>query len=157
MKTSSVSELKQELLNTPPKQLIDLCLQLARYKKENKELLSYLLFECYDADGYIKKVRAEIDEHFVTLDKTNLYFAKKGLRKILRITTKYIRYTGSKQAEAALLIYFCSALKESGIVLHKSAALTNLYDQQIKKIKKVIATMHEDLQYDYLQEMEKLV
>ncbi len=157
MKTSSLNEIKQELLNTPAAQLIDLCLHLARHKKENKELLGYLLLESYDVDGYIKKVKVEIDEQFAALDKLNLYFTKKGLRKILRIITKFIRYTGSKQCEAELLIYFCSVLKESGIALHRSAALTNLYSQQIKKIKKVIATMHEDLQYDYLQAIAKLV
>ncbi|MEP7319794.1 MAG: hypothetical protein ABI921_13660 [Panacibacter sp.] len=156
MKTSSASEIKQELINTPPKQLIELCLQLAKYKKENKELLTYLLFESHDIEAYINNVKADIDEQFENVNKTNLYFAKKSLRKILRVTSKYIRHTGSKQAEAELLIYFCNALKNSGITLRKSAALTNLYNQQIKKINKAIDTMHEDLQHDYLKEIKKL-
>ena len=100
--------------------------------------------------------KADIDEQFENVNKTNLYFAKKSLRKILRVTSKYIRHTGSKQAEAELLIYFCNALKNSGITLRKSAALTNLYNQQIKKINKAIDTMHEDLQHDYLKEIKKL-
>lgn len=155
MKTSSVSEIKQELLNTPQKQLIELCLQLAKYKKENKELLSYLLFESSDLETYIKNVKADIDEQFENINKDNLYFAKKSLRKILRVTLKYIRHTSSKQAEVELLIYFCNALKNSGIAMRKSTALTNLYNQQIKKIHKAIDTMHEDLQYDYLRELQK--
>ena len=156
MKTSSISEIKQELINTPANQLIELCLQLAKYKKENKELLTYLLFESYDQEAYIKNVKADIDEQFENVNKQNLYFAKKSLRKILRVTSKYIRHTGSKQAEAELLIYFCGALKQSGIAIHKSTALKNLYQQQLKKINKAVATMHEDLQYDYLKELEKL-
>jgi len=155
MKTSSVSEIKQELLNTPQKQLIELCLQLAKYKKENKELLSYLLFESHNLEAYIKNVKADIDEQFENINKDNLYFAKKSLRKILRVTLKYIRHTSSKQAEVELLIYFCNALKNSGIAMRKSTALTNLYNQQIKKIHKVIDTMHEDLQHDYLRELQK--
>lgn len=156
MKTASVSDIKQELINTPQKQLMELCLQLVKYKKENKELLSYLLFESYDEKGYIEKVKGGILEQFETINKTNLYLAKKSLRKILRIAAKHIKYTGSKQAEAELLIYFCITLKRSGVYIHKSNALTNLYNQQLKKINKVIETMHEDLQYDYLKELEKL-
>ena len=43
MKAVSVKELSQELLNRSPKELRDLCLRLSRFKKENKELLTYLL------------------------------------------------------------------------------------------------------------------
>ena len=157
MKASSISEIKQELINIPAGELVDLCLKLAKYKKENKELLSYLLFESYDEQAYIKNVKADIDEQFEDVNKSNLYFAKKTLRKILRTTNKYIKHTGSKQAEAELLIYFCTVLKQSGIPLHKSTALKNLYGNQVKKISKVIASLHEDLQYDYLKEVEKLM
>ncbi len=157
MKASSISEIKQELTNIPAGELVDLCLKLAKYKKENKELLSYLLFESYDEQAYIKNVKADIDEQFEDVNKSNLYFAKKTLRKILRIINKYIKHTSSKQAETELLIYFCAALKQSGIPLHKSTALKNLYENQVKKIRKVIASLHEDLQYDYLKKVEKLM
>jgi len=156
MKTATVSELKHEIANIPHAELAELCLRLIKYKKENKELLTYLLFESHDLQTYIQNVKADIDEQFVTVNKHNVYFAKKSLRKILRTTAKYIKYTASKQAEAELLIYFCIVLKQSGIALHKSAALTNLYQQQLKKINTAVATMHEDLQYDYLKEIEKL-
>jgi len=43
------------------------------------------------------------------------------------------------------------SLKKSGIPFMKSTALANLHKQQIKKIHAALATMHEDLQYDYLQ------
>ena len=48
MKTVSLSELKRALQNVPLGDLPDLCLRLAKYKKENKELLTYLLFEADD-------------------------------------------------------------------------------------------------------------
>ena len=45
MKAATINELKQELQNIPPAKVTELCLRLARFKKENKELLTYLLFE----------------------------------------------------------------------------------------------------------------
>jgi len=40
---------------------------------------------------------------------------------------------------------------------HKSTALTNLYNAQLKKIRAAIDTMHEDLQHDYQRSVERLV
>ena len=156
MKAASISEIKIELNNLPASQLAALCLQLAKYKKDNKELLSYLLFEETDMPAYIESVKKEMDAQFAQINISHLYFAKKSLRKILRITGKHIRYTGSKQAEAELLIYFCRQLRNSGIHFETSAVLTNLYQAQLKKINAAIAGFHEDLQYDYLKEIKKL-
>lgn len=157
MKTATVHEIKQELLASPDKVLVDLCLRLSKFKKENKELLTYLLFEAHNEEGYINEVNTLIDDEFSGLDKsTNLYFAKKTIRKILRIANKHIRYTGSKQAEVAVLIHFCATLKNHGIAFAKSTALKNLYDQQIKKIKISLSTLHEDLQYDFQRELNLL-
>jgi len=156
MKAASISDIKQELNNIEPAKLLELCLRLAKYKKDNKELLNYLLFEAYDEHGYVQNVKTEISEAFKEINQSNLYFAKKSLRKILRNTAKHIRYTASKQAEVELLLHFCDTLKHSGIPIKNSAALVNLYHFQLKKIAKIIATMHEDLQYDYLKELDKL-
>jgi hypothetical protein len=156
MKTATVNELKRELVNIPPAQLTELCLRLVKFKKENKELLTYLLFEAADEQGYVISVKKEMDDQFLTINQSNLYFAKKTIRKILRITNKHIRYTGSRQVEVELLIHFCSILKQSGIPFHRSAALDNLYKSQIKKIKTAMETMHEDLQYDYVRELRLL-
>jgi hypothetical protein len=157
MKAASISEIKNELGNLAPARLAELCLQLAKYKKDNKELLSYLLFEENDMVGYIENVKKEIDKQFTEINASHLYFAKKTLRKILRIAGKHIRYTGTKQAEAELLIYFCIKMKNSGIEFKNSLVLMNLYQAQIKKINTAIAGFHEDLQYDYLKEIKKLI
>ena len=45
MQTTSLSELKKELSIMPKDKLVDVCTKLIRFKKENKELLHYLLFE----------------------------------------------------------------------------------------------------------------
>ena len=156
MKASTINELKHELANIPSTQLMELCLRLARFKKENKELLTYLLFEAHDEHSYIKNVKQEIDEQFTNINDSNLYFAKKTIRKILRITNKYIRYSGSKTVEIELLIHFCSTLNESKIAYQRSTALNNLYNAQLKKIATAIKSLHEDLQYDYLKELKQL-
>lgn len=157
MKAASVNELKEELKQLPANKLVDICLRLAKYKKENKELLNYLLLESDDEEGYINAVKNDITEEFSAVNSSNLYFAKKTIRKILRIANKHIRYIGTKQAEAELLIYFCTVLKDSGIAFSKSTALNNLYHAQIKKAAKAVDTMHEDLQYDFKKELAKLV
>jgi hypothetical protein len=156
MKSASIQEIKQELKSLPPSRLAELCLRLAKFKKDNKELLTYLLFESEDEAAYIANVKKEIDEGFTELPKPNLYLTKKSLRKVLRITAKQIRYTASPQAEVELLTYFCRKLKDSRIPLRDSPVLTNLYNQQLKKIRSVIATMHEDLQYDFLRALKGL-
>ena len=156
MKSATVFEIKDELQQLPPAQLVDLCLRLVKFKKENKELLTYLLFEANGLDQYIQLIKTETIDQFGEINTSNLYFAKKTIRKILRNINKYIRYTGSKQAEIELLLFYCKTLKESGIAYQKSTALVNLYDNQLKKIKKAIETLHEDLQYDYNRELDVL-
>lgn len=157
MKAATIHELKEELIHLPAPKLLALCLRMARFKKENKELLTYLLFEAHDEPAYLENVKAFIDEQFEEIPGgNNLYFVKKSLRKILRHTNKYIRYSSDKHTEIQLLIYYCSKLKESGIPFRKSAALTNVFQTQLKKIEKIIVTLHEDLQYDYRKELERL-
>ena len=154
MKAATSNELKQELQASSPKQLMELCLRLARFKKENKELLTYLLFEAHDEAAYIQSIKDDMDEQFVQLSQFNLYLTKKSLRKILRSTNKYIRYTGSKLAETELLIHYCKNIIAANIPFHKSTALTNLYKQQLKKINAAVILLHEDLQHDYWKEIE---
>ncbi len=156
MKAASINDIKNELNTLPAAELAEICVRLAKYKKENKELLNYILFQSQDEQGYMDEVKNEIASLFTEVNSSNLYFAKKSIRKILRITNKYIKHTGSKQAEIELLLHFCIVLKQSGIPIKNSTALINLYQSQIKKMEKQIATLHEDLQYDYLKELDKL-
>ena len=156
MKTASVSEIKSALSNLPQDELLDICLKLVKYKKENKELLNYLLFESQDEQAYIVLIKNEINNLFEEVNTSNLYFAKKTIRNILRLTTKYCRHSGSKQVEVELLLHFCTVLKDSGIPMKNSTALHNIYFSQIKKLEKLLADLHEDLQYDYKKSMNHL-
>ena len=156
MKTATIHEIKQELLGVKPAELMELCLRLSKFKKENKELLTYLLFEAHNEQAYVESVKKEISELFEEINQSQLYFAKKSLRKIVRIINKYCRYSGSRQTEVELRIYFCQALKDSGIAFYHNTVINNLYQSQLKKIEAVIETLHEDLQYDYRKELRDL-
>ena len=156
MKAASLKELKTELQTLPLATVLDLCMHLAKFKKENKELLTYLLFEAHDEEYYIKEVKELIDEQFENINKSSLFLAKKTVRKVLRTANKFIKYSGLKQTEVELLIYFCNKIKNSGLPLPDNTALGNLYQRQILKINKALKTLHEDLQYDFSEEIKLL-
>lgn len=153
MKAASAQEIKSALKNLDEKALMELCLRLARYKKENKELLTFLLFEADDLSAYTQSVSEEIDIIFETVNTKTPYFAKKGLRKALRTANKYIRYAGSKTVEVELLLHYCTRFKSLDMNWQKSTTLSKIYDSQLKKIKLAIDALHEDLQYDYLRSL----
>lgn len=156
MKIASLSELKKELNSLPPQEVVKLCLRLASYKKENKELLNYLLFEGGDEKNYINNIKEEISLEFKEINTTNLYFAKKSVRRILRILKKYIKYSGNKETEIELLIFFLQKLKNTKIKIDDSKVLTNLYQRQLQSIEKALNTLHEDLIFDYQEKISLL-
>jgi hypothetical protein len=156
MKTASLKEIKTELENTAPQQLLELCLRLTKFKKENKELLTYLMFEESDEQSYVNSVKIVLDELFETVNKTQLYFAKKTIRKIVRTATKYIKYSDCKTTEPDILMHVCEKINDLNLDLKRNTALHNIYLSQLKKIKKSIAAMHQDEQYDYLKMLEIL-
>ena len=156
MKAASLKKIKTELLSYPKADLEALCLRLVKYKKENKELLSYMLFESSNEEKFIEKVKQQIDDEFDRINNTSIFLAKKTIRKVLRTSQKYIRYSGLKRTEVELLMYFCVKMKSSGINMRRSKAMENLYQRQLEKINKSMSTLHEDLQYDYQMEIEEL-
>lgn len=156
MKPATIHEIKQELVLRKPAELVEIALRLGRFKKENKELLTYLLFEAHDEQGYVNGIRKEIDDLFETVNLSHLYFVKKTLRKIVRIINKYSRYSGNKQTDIELRIYFCQKVKDTGINIKRNPVIANLYNNQLKKIQLVLETLHEDLQYDFKKEIQDL-
>lgn len=156
MKAATIHDIKRELELLDLKQIEALCLRLARFKQENKELLTYLLFEAHHEQDYVEQVKREITEESQAIPNLNPYYAKKSLRRILRMVNKQIRYSGILTTEIDLRIHFCHELKRSQIRMDKSPVLHNLYQQQLKKISQSIGKLNEDLQYDYQAEIERL-
>lgn len=156
MKAATVSQIKKELVYRSPEELLELCLRLSKFKKENKELLTYLLFESIDEEEYIQNIKTEIDTEFKTINTKNFFYVKKSVRKILKLIKKYSRYSLKKETEAELMLYFLFKLKELRPSIKRNATLVKLYQRQLASVKKLISTLHEDLQYDYKQELEGL-
>ncbi len=150
LKPASLAEIRKELKNRDPEELAAICLRLGRFKKDNKELLTYLLFDAQDEAGYIEVVKYAIDDMMNEINRSHIYYAKKGIQKILRQLNKNIRYSGNKQTEVEILLYFCQSIRDSGIAIHRSNVLQNLYERQKVKINKALSTLHEDLQTDYI-------
>lgn len=156
MKIASISELKKEIAHLPEEEMKTLIVALAKFSKENKELLNYLLFEADFEPNYIQKIKDELDIQFSELNKTQIRYLKKGLQKIIRELKKNIKYSGKKQTEIELLIYFCQKIIEARIKLGRYPVLINLYNRQLKTIEKAVSGLEEDLQYDYNEEIETI-
>jgi hypothetical protein len=156
MKAATIHQLKKELEFENSDKLLQLCLRLARFKKENKELLSYLVFEANNESNYIDSVKNLTEEHFSNINNTNYYYIKKSVRKILRLIRKYCRYSNHKETEVELLIHFCEHLQMLRPSIKNNKVLTNIYNSQRKNIDKKITKLHEDLQYDYGTSLQKL-
>lgn len=156
MKTSSLNDIKRELEYKNSKELASYCMKLAKFKKENKEFLNFLLFEEGDLVTYIENIKSETTQHFEEINFSNVYFVKKSLRKILRFVNKQIKIVSSKQAEAEILIHFCNCIIDYSLPLYTSRQLMNLYQGQLGKISSVLSTLHPDLQYDLGRELKKL-
>ena len=156
MKTATIKELKDELGHYSREELLNYCLRMAKFKKENKELLTYLLFEACNEAHYIEGLKELIDERFSEINTSNYYYIKKSIRKILREIKKHLRYSKNKETAVELLIYFCQKLALMQPSMNKSIALQNIYQRQLILIRKTIKTLDEDLQYDYGVELDNL-
>lgn len=157
MQAASISEIKKQLNNLSKVDLLDMCLRLSKFKKENKELLTYLLFEAQSEEQYIINCKSELEIQFSSINKSNIFFAKKSIRKILRLVAKFSRYSGIDTTEIDLRIFYCQQLLASKIPFKNYAALNNLYQNQIDKIEKLVAELHPDLQYDYQKQLEQIL
>jgi len=156
MKAVPITRIKKELQHLSQEELVEIVLRVGKYKVENKEFLTYLLFEASDEDGYIDVIKEYINEQFECINQQNYYFIKKSVRKILRTIKKYVKFSKKPETEAALIIHFCRKLKKMEPSYINNTVLTNMFDRQLGLAEKTIEKMHEDLQYDYKLEIEEL-
>ena len=156
MKAATVIQLRKELETLNEDYLRELCLRLARFKIENKELLTYLLFESEDEDFYVNGIKEQVDKLFEEINKKSYFYIKKSVRKILRLLKKYARYSNSKETEVELLIYYCYKLKTLKPSISNNLTLTKIFLKQIENIEKKIIKLHEDLQFDFRERLKQL-
>lgn len=156
MDSASLAEIRKELKDLPREELLDLINQLAKYKRDNKEYLNYLLFDSVDEDGYAQRIKHDVAEAFNATNTSGFYLAKKSIRRALRIANKYIKYSKKKETELDVLIFFCEEMKSLDLNWKRSRVLENLYGRQVQKCKKLYSELHEDLQFDFRDRLEEL-
>ena len=152
LKAASVSQLKKALAVLEHDELLDACVRLAKFKADNKELLTYLLMKSDDEQGFVAEVCEEIDEQLPIANSIH----KKTMRKLIRQMDKCIRYSGNKETELQIRIHFCRRFVESGISFDGCRVRENMYAGQIKKIVSAIEKVHPDLQFDFRYQMQGL-
>lgn len=156
MQTASLAQLKQELLQRPHAEVVDAFMKVLKYKKDNKEFLTYLLFESGQEAAFILDAKEEMRSLFTDVNTTNLFFAKKTIRKILSRIQKYTRFSDKADTTIELLATFCEHLNTLPKRIRQTPLMSTLYRRQIDKIDKAILSLHEDLQFDYRDRMEML-
>lgn len=156
MKAVTIKRLKTELSHLTSNELTEIIVRLSKFKKENKELLTYLLFEADHEAGFIDSIKIEIDEQFKTINTKTPYLIKKSVRKILRFIKTNIKYSQQKETEVELLLYFCYKFNKLNSSIKVNPALKNLYQRELESIKKKCTLLHEDLQFDYQLEIQSL-
>ena len=152
MEAATIAQLKKALVKIDQSDLLDACLRLARFKKDNKELLTYLLFRSNDETGYANYLCGLIDEQFIETPKAH----KKTLRKLIRSMDKWLRYSCNKETEYQVRLHFCHALKASDTPFLETRVTTNMYLRQIKKLDQVIEKFEKDIRNECLMEIHPL-
>ncbi|MEJ7692539.1 hypothetical protein [Daejeonella sp.] len=156
MKPEKLSDIKKELLSRSVPELTEICLKIAKYKRENKELLNYLLFDSDDPLSFGETIKILLIEEFKTMQK-HYYYSTKSLRKILRLMNRYTKYTSNKQVEIELSLWFCNNFLDYADLRTSHKPLQGLLIRQLEKISKLLPKLHEDLQFDYQSEFEDLL
>jgi hypothetical protein len=153
---ASIPEIRNELKHLEKKELEELCLKLAKFKKENKELLAYQLFLSGDEEYFIDQIKVEINTQFSEINRNHYYYIKKSVRKILRYAKKYIRFSKQKETEIAILSHFLHCLAKMKPDYSRNSVLRGIYQRELLYVKRCISQLHPDLQLDYRNEIEKL-
>ena len=157
MKSASLAQIRKELKYLSEDDLRELCLRLARFKVDNKELLTYCLFESENEEGYVTAVGEYIEASFDEINTNSFYYIRKSIRKILKQLRKNIRYSGNKETEFLIHLKFTHSLLDLKPSIFKNNSLSNLFLREIQILKTTLQKLHEDLQFEYEAELEKLL
>lgn len=156
MKAYSIKLIKDEIVHLSQPELVKLCLLLAKSKKENKEYLSYLLFESEDEQRYVVSLKESLLQQFEEVNVKSVYLTKKSLRKIIRTAARFLKYTGNKESHVQIYLFLIHEILKLKLNLIKSLALQKIYTSLKNKLRNLIDELHEDLQFDYLSHFRKL-
>jgi hypothetical protein len=156
-KAASLKVIKDELSRLTTKELTTVITALIKYRKENKELVTYLLFDSKDELEYIRNIKLEIDSALEPVTRFNARNSVKLIRKVLRSTRKAIKFSGKKETEVQLLLHFCNVIKQKNLPIDRIKVLQTLWTRCLLTSGKAISSLHEDLQHDYGEELKLLL
>lgn len=150
-----LSDLKKELLELSKPELIQLCLRVAKLKRENKELLAYLIYDADDPLFYAQKLKPEIKEVFEQPFQ-HAYYLTKSIRKTMRLISKYYRFTSNKQGETELLIYLVEEFYQSWRNEYRYQALGKVIFRCLEKAQSNLKKIDEDFRADFEHPINEL-
>lgn len=156
MKIPSLAQLKKELSYLNEKELIDLVADLSKFSSDNKFYLFFKLNEKDNSGLYLEMVQEELEAEFVMARADHYYYAKKSAQKLRQRMNKLLKFSKVKSDQVEVLLFFCEKLREYGYLQHRHPVLDNIYQMQLGKAVKLIASLHEDLQYDYEARIDEL-
>ena len=156
MKAESIIKIRKTLESSDRITLQKLCLCLAKFKIENKELLTYLLYESSEEEEYVKKIKCLINKMFCEINTDSYFYIKKSVRKIRKKIGRFSKYSNQPETEIELLIYFCNKMINIKPSIFNNKTLTNILIRTIDSSKKKNFKLHEDLQYEYNIKIQKL-
>ncbi len=156
MKAASVKQIKDEMQTLNAAQVQEICLRLVKFKKEAKELATYLLFYKDEEQEFVQDIKAVLDEQYALINSSTAYFAKKGLRKLIRLAGRYTKYTSVPSSNLEIYIYLGQLLQGVPASFKKVQQIKNMFSSVTKKIEVIYASLHPDLQFDYKTQLEAL-
>lgn len=151
MQLPSLSVLKKELTLLSEKELIELITELSKFSRENKAFLYFKLHERESPRLFSEMVQEELEKEFQLANTKNYHVAKKAAQAIRRKLNKFLKLSKNKPDQIELIAFFCQNMVRYGYLEYRHPVIDNLYAVQIRKIETLIASLHEDLQYDYIQ------
>ena len=152
MDKCSIASIRKELKNLEREELVLVCLRLARYKKDNKELVSFLVFQ-RNEEEFILEVKTEIHFEFTGLKLLSAFQQKKILQKSIRKINKYSKFCLSKTFDLVMFMFICQSLRDSGISLYSHTFAGTIYKKILLKASKIHSTLHEEIQGDFNEDL----
>ncbi len=156
MNVLSIGEVKKNLKHLTDDELSALLIKLAKYKKVNKEYLSFLLLNESNEDLYVEEVKEHLTELLDNINQSSIQYAKKTLRKVLRVLKQCSAFSEKDVTQLELSVFFCNELNKLQRSIRNHSIVQGMYNREVTKIDKIMKCMHEDLVADYETEWSQL-
>ncbi|HPI54577.1 MAG TPA: hypothetical protein PLU10_07770 [Chitinophagaceae bacterium] len=146
--------IRKEMSSLSHKEISELCIRLIRYKKENKELADYFLFEKHQEHSYLLSAKSEIQSLFGNIQTLQPYLVKKSIRKIIRLAERYSKYAANPIIFLELYLEIMQQMREHFPQWNQLEPLVKIAQSLEKKSMRLLPKLHEDLQFDYNARLE---